>query len=91
MANEWILGFNLSRHTEFDWPSARSDGNGAFTLNGLPLSDVEVNAFAPGFRPDHSDPIPLGVDAVALRMRSEPRTRLELTVVDPRGDRFATP
>jgi RNA polymerase sigma-70 factor (ECF subfamily) len=84
VANAWILGFNLSR-IEFDWPSARSDENGAFTLDGLPLSEVEVTAFAPGFRPDHSDPIPLGADAVALRLRREPRTRLELTVVDPEG------
>jgi len=84
VADAWVLGFNLSR-IEFDWPTARSNSEGVFTLEGLPLSDVHVNAFAPGFRPDHSDPIPLGVDAVALRLRSEPRTRLELTVVDPDG------
>jgi RNA polymerase sigma-70 factor (ECF subfamily) len=84
VADAWVVGFNRSR-IEFDWPSARSNSDGAFALDGLPLSEVEVNAFAPGFRPDHSDPIPLGVDAIAMRLRGEPRTRLELTVVDPEG------
>jgi protocatechuate 3,4-dioxygenase beta subunit len=84
VANAWVHGFNSLR-VGFESPSTRTNDNGAFVLDALPLSDVYVNAFAAGYRPDHSDPISFGVDEVTMRVRSEPRTRLELTVVDPTG------
>jgi len=84
VADAWVHGFSRSP-IAFESRSTRTDRDGRFTLDGLPISNVYVNAFAPGFRPDHSDPIPREVEEVALRVRSEGRTRLELTVVDRAG------
>lgn len=84
VADACVYGFSRSRMA-FEFPSTRTDRDGRFTLDGLPLSHVDLEAFAPGFRPDHADPIPRDVEEVTLRVRSERRTRLELTVVDHSG------
>lgn len=69
-------------------PEAQCDAAGAFRLRGVPMEEVFVHAWAPGFLPAVGPPFGLGPDGsdgrdLVLQRSEEPVVRVRGRVVDP--------
>ncbi|MEW6744635.1 MAG: sigma-70 family RNA polymerase sigma factor [Planctomycetota bacterium] len=85
LAGAWVLGFNESRIIQFEWPSARTDASGRFTLKDLPFCGIKITVFARGHAAVQRGPFDAGTHQVEVNLAAQPSAVLHVVARDADG------